>query len=124
MIAGTTFRMARFADLWPTVKDRARAVMSEKAVKDASLWNNVCLQNEDGMLVVTLTASHNGLRAFVTIAVSNGAHGAFLRNEAAMVEIARDMGAETLAFRSDRRGWRRLLGPKWRRDGDLYERRV
>lgn len=80
--------------------------------------------NADGIAVVTLRGGPMGMRAFVLLAVSTSGLGAVQRNEAAMVEIARDMGASTLAFRSDRRGWRRALGPQWRRRGDLYERTV
>ena len=90
-----------------------------------SISFNRQLRNDDGLLVLTIKPGHNGLRAFVILALSSGKHfGAFHRNEAGAVEIARDMGARTLAFRSDRRGWSRVLGPHWWRDGDLHERRV
>lgn len=80
--------------------------------------------NDDGIVVVTLRGGPIGMRAFVILAVSGGSAGAVQRNESALVEIARDMGAKTLAFRSDRRGWARALSDKWRRTGDFYERTV
>ena len=125
MIAGTNFNMVRFSDAWPRFKEWAGEYITAEAVEEARHWPNVSLVNEDGLLVLTLKPGHNGLRAFVILALSSGKHfGAFHRNEAGVVEIARDMGARTLAFRSDRRGWGRVLGRHWWRDGDLYERRV
>lgn len=125
MIAGTNFNMVRFADAWPRFKEWAGEYITEAAVDEARHWPNVSLVNEDGLLVLTLKPGHNGLRAFVILALScSGVFGAVHRNEAGVVEIARDMGARTLAFRSARRGWSRVLGRHWWRDGDLYERRV
>lgn len=125
MIAGTNFNMVRFADAWPRFKEWAGEYITAEAIEEARRWPSTALINEDGLLVLTLKPGHNGLRAFVILALSSGKHfGAFHRNEAGAVEIARDMGARTLAFRSDRRGWGRVLGPHWWRDGDLYERRV
>ena len=125
MIAGTNFNMVRFADAWPRFKEWAGEYITAEAIEEARRWPSTALINEDGLLVLTIKPGHNGLRAFVILALSSGKHfGAFHRNEAGAVEIARDMGARTLAFRSDRRGWSRVLGPHWWRDGDLHERRV
>lgn len=84
----------------------------------------LCLACEDGMVVVDLRARGDALEVFVWIAVAFR-HGAFERQEAALLAIARDLGAKTLAFVTRRRGWGRRLGPEWRRRGlDEFVRSV
>lgn len=72
----------------------------------------MCLACEDGMVVVELRALSDALELFVWIAVAFK-HGAFERQVAAMLAIARELDAKTLAFQSRRRGWARRLGPEW-----------
>jgi hypothetical protein len=84
----------------------------------------LCLSCDDGMVVVGLEARDDRLELFVWIAVAFR-HGAFMRQEAALRTIARDLGADTIAFRSRRRGWARRLGPEWARRGtEEFVRRV
>lgn len=124
MIAGTNFSLVDFGSVRPAVERLAGRWIAPNVIDSAGRASRATLANEDGVVVVELCGDPRGMQAFVLIAASYAGSGAFRRNEAAIVEIARDMGASTLAFRSDRRGWRRALGPQWRRRGDLYERTV
>jgi hypothetical protein len=72
----------------------------------------LCLVCEDVMLVVELRARAPLLELFVWIAVALR-HGAVERQLAAVLAVAQDMGAHTVAFQSRRRGWARRLGPQW-----------
>lgn len=78
-----------------------------------------CLECDDGVLVVDLRPNREGtaLELFVQLAVATR-HGAFARQDAALQTLARDLGAETIAFNSRRRGWARRLGPQWHRRGE------
>lgn len=85
----------------------------------------LCFACEDGMFVVRLQPLGNALELFVLAAVGFCAHGAFERQEPAVLAIARDLGADTVAFRARRRGWGRMLGPEWfRRGTDEFVRDV
>lgn len=122
MIAGTDMHLVEFEDAWRRVGERARRWIEVGAVRDAYAQHCACLMNDDGIVVIAL----GGEEAFVLLAAATGGEpGAFMRNEGAVATIARDMGARRLAFRSDRRGWERVLdAARWRRSGDLYEREV
>ena len=123
MIAGTDFVLADFGQFWPTVRERAEKWVNDECIEASRGHGYACLCNDDGMLVVTLKPTvDNRWQAFVQMAVSTGKPGAFKRNEESMLAIARDMGATSLGFRADRRGWARLLGPEWRQSGKRHER--
>lgn len=77
----------------------------------------ICLACEDGMVVIELRAADGTLELFVWIAIAF-AFGAFERQESALLAIADDLGATTLAFQARRTGWRRRLGPEWHRRGN------
>ena len=129
MIAGTTFELTEFGAVWRAVKDRAKAWIPADSIARALLDDQgdaaACLMNDDGLVVVNLEPLPDGtMRAFVLIAVSTGRPGAFKRQEPAMLTIARDLGAVELAFKSDRPGWLRVLGPEWACDFDLFYRSV
>jgi hypothetical protein len=85
----------------------------------------LCLACSDAMVVIDLRGTQrDNLEVFVWIAMAFR-HGAFERQEAALLAIARDLGAKTLAFVTRRRGWARRLGPEWRRRGiDEFVRSV
>jgi hypothetical protein len=81
----------------------------------------VCLGCEDGIVVISLEPPDE---LFVWLAVAFR-YGAFERQDAALQDIARDLGAETIAFQARRRGWARRLGPEWqRRGGNEFVRSV
>lgn len=84
----------------------------------------LCVSCEDGMAVFSLVCDGSACELFVWIAVAFK-HGAFARQEAALLAVARDLEADTIAFRSRRRGWARRLGPEWQRRGtEEFVRRV
>jgi hypothetical protein len=76
----------------------------------------MCLACDDGVVAVELRAHDDHLEMFVRAAVAYR-HGAFARQGAAVLAIARDLGASTVAFEARRRGWARRLGPEWVRRG-------
>lgn len=123
MIAGTCFEPSTFEDVWAIAGDYAGRWIDAAAMREAMGDNAVCLACPDGVVSMSLVPDEGGrMRAFVLMAVSTCFAGAFRRNEADVLEIARSMGAHRLAFRSNRRGWIKLLGPEWTRTGDTYER--
>lgn len=76
----------------------------------------ICFACEDGMFVVQLRPLGSELELFVLAAVAFK-HGAVERQDAAVLQIARDLEAKTVAFETRRRGWARRLGPEWFRRG-------
>ena len=83
----------------------------------------MCLACEDGMLVITLEPSPEGIELFVLLAVAFQ-HGAFARQNSALDAIGRDLDAKTVAFRARRRGWARRLGPEWQSRGNEFVRSI
>ena len=84
----------------------------------------ICVACDDGMMVIDLRPGPEGLELFVWLAIAFR-HGAYERQDAALLAIARDLGAQTIAFVARRRGWARRLGPEWHRRGtDEFMRRV
>jgi len=128
-IAGTNFEiLADVSEVWTQLCHRiARAnspieVLHEAvmASKDESAVSMLC---EDGLVMMTLKGNADGtIDAMVLMAASFGDIGAFKRREREMMAVAREAGADRLAFKTDRRGWKRLLGPEWRLDGETYSR--
>lgn len=78
----------------------------------------LCLSGPDGVVVIALQPFGLELELFVWLAVAFR-HGAFQRQEPALLKIARDLGAQTLAFQTRRAGWVRRLGPQWQRRGTV-----
>ena len=129
-IAGTDFELCDPKALWGRVVNRVALTASPLYVLDRAfdaVHNDdaVALGCQDGLVIMTLLAHSDGtITAMVLLAVSFGDAGAFKRQEAAMVEVAKAAGASRMAFRTDRRGWIRLLGPAWRLDGETFSRSV
>lgn len=131
MIAGTTFVFGDLEFLLRWAAGRARKIGDAKETlqqvsRRCSDGSAVCLANDDGLVVIAPEQQPDGtMRAMVLLAVAeNGRPGAFERQEDAVVAVARELGATQLAFRTTRKGWGRLVGPHWARDGDLYTRGV
>lgn len=128
MIAGTSFNLCDVSQHWSALAGRiARTNTPVKtldlAYKAAHKEEAVSLLCDDGLVIITLEAHADGtITAMVLLAASFGDAGAFKRQEEPMMQVARDMGAQRLAFRTDRRGWARLLGPEWRLDGEVFSR--
>lgn len=126
-IAG--FYLENFNAAWPAYYVRAMRWVDADAIQEARERHNsgdgVCLVGEDGLMVLSLETDDNGTRLFVLLGVSTGRIGAVERQEKALDLIAAQVGATSIAFRTNRRrGFRRMLGPRWRRDGDEFSRSV
>lgn len=124
-ILGTPFELINFFDAWTIARQRSSSKwICDSAIAEAQHANAISLVCPDGVMSMSLIPDEGGrMRAFVLMAVSTRfAAGAFQRNEPHVIAIARDMGASVLAFRTQRRGWSRVLGPKWVRVADGYER--
>lgn len=132
MIAGTTFQITEPTSVAEACLARGRRfglTVSEIAEIQAECEADraACLVCEDGVLVITLCSlndPHDGFEMYVLLAVAFQ-HGAFERQDSALLAIARDLGADAIAFRARRRGWARRLGPEWHRRGtDEFVRAV
>lgn len=128
MVSGTPFKIedAEMVDAACRNLHRGVATPTEVAEIRAQCESGhaLCVACEDGMFVFSAYATESDLELYVWIAVAFR-HGAFERQEPALLCIARDLGADTVAFRARRRGWARRLGPEWRRRGsDEFVRSV
>lgn len=127
MISGTSFTIED-ADFVRRAAPLAGRVLTASEIEEieAECEANraMCLACEDGMVVVQLQALATSLELFVWLGIAFR-HGAFERQVAALLAIARELGADTLAFETNRRGWARRLGPEWTRRGTTgFVRRV
>ena len=130
MIAGTDFLLGEIGDVIPRFTKRMQRTRSDigflcQALGACQDRDAICLHNSEGMVVVTLKLSDDGkITAMVLLAVSTGLHGAFKRREAAMIAIAKNMGAHQLSFRTDRKGWAKVLGPEWTERNEVFSRPI
>lgn len=122
MISGTTFTIEDCVMVEAACHRIRSGIASPSEIEElkAQCANGtaICVACEDGMVVFDVRYVDDELEMFVWLAVAFR-HGAFQRQESAMLNIARDLGAKTLAFQTRRRGWGRRLGPQWRRRGSL-----
>lgn len=90
----------------------------EQAIEAARAEQALTFAGPFGVFVATLRPGDNppDLELFVLLAVASRV-GAFKDAEPAVLAIARDLTATTVAFRSVRKGWARRLGPAWRPRG-------
>lgn len=131
MIAGTAFW---FEDNWRGAlqalpqRRLSRAVQPDvlKAiVGKLEAGRAYALTCPGGLIVVAMRGARGATMVFdVLLAVSDGTPGAFRRFEQDVVRLAEDAGAHVLAFRTDRRGWRRMLGPAWKDAGGHFVREL
>lgn len=91
---------------------------AEQAIEAARADQALTFAGPFGVFVATLRPGDNppDLELFVLLAVASRV-GAFKDAEPAVLAIARDLTATTVAFRSVRKGWARRLGPAWRPRG-------
>lgn len=128
-VANTPFHFADFDRVWPKVAQRAQRVIPSADIESARQAEHegtaACLMCDEGLLMLTVSADERGTIAYVILAVSTGLPGAFKRHEGDMLHLAKDIGAQRIAFRTERvRAWARLLGPQWTRTDDRFEREV
>jgi len=100
-------------EIWPTLGDLPDGAEAARTVCHAG--NGLCFAGPWGMFALGLGPGENPatLEVFVLLALA-AQNGAFEQAEPAVLKIARDLGATTVAFRSVRRGWARRLGPAWK----------
>ncbi len=118
--SGTDYVIADHERLWPTLEGLPKD--ADQALLACRQGRALMFQGERGVFVLSLRAGHNPgtLEAFVLLALASR-HGAFDHAEPAVLTIARDLGATTVAFRSVRRGWARRLGAAWKPRADGTE---
>lgn len=119
-VSGTSFLIAEFEEWLPAVIDRimalARPAEIEHLRAKCRADKALCLVCPDGLVVIELRPAGQEMEMFILLGVAFE-HGAFQRQEPALLSIARDLGAATIAFEARRRGWARRLGPEWRPRG-------
>lgn len=125
MIAGTGFRIADIDEAWPrwrarAERSRAQPEHLEWVCQQCRADDALCLECDDGIVVVTLRPKTNAL----VVLFAAGVPGAFKRREAELFTVAREIGASSVTFRTDRRAWPRVLGEDWTADGDDRFRRA
>jgi len=115
--SGTAFDLVDVAEVWPTLA--ALPPDAEDALHACQAGDALCFRGPAGVFVLTLRPGDNPgqMEAFVLLAVASR-FGAFSEAEPAVLAIARDLTAATVAFRSVRKGWARRLGPAWRPRGE------
>ncbi len=129
MISGTDFLIAPDPTIVGRVCARLPVTVAtpseiEEIQAECARDRAMCLVCPDGMVVVELRARETNLELFVWIAIAFR-YGAFERQQPALLKIASELKAETLALQSRRRGWTRKLGPEWKPRGtNEFVRRV
>lgn len=115
--APAAFRLVDCAEHWPLVQCRLPSG-GEAALAEFLAGRALCFAGPVGTFAIGLYPKENAatLEAFVLLALAEQ-HGAFDAAEPAVLSIARDLKATTVAFHSVRRGWARRLGPAWRSRG-------
>lgn len=114
--SGTEFELVPFDAVLPTLGELPAG--AEDALPSCRAEDALCFQGPHGVFVLTLRPGDNPgqLEAFVLLAIASR-FGAFSAAEPAVLAIARDLTATTVAFGSMRRGWARRLGPAWKPRG-------
>jgi hypothetical protein len=122
MISGTAFTIEDAAMVEAACRHIRAGIASPSEIVELKAQcehgTAICVACEDGTVVFDVRYVEAELEMFVWLAVAFR-HGAFQRQESAMLNIARDLGAKTLAFQTRRKGWGRRLGTQWRRRGSL-----
>lgn len=110
------FALADIEEVWPTLGQLPAG--AETAQSECRAGRALCFAGPWGSFVIGLYPHENGadLEAYVLLAVA-ARHGAFEFAEPSVLQVAADLGATVVAFRSVRRGWARRLGPAWKPRG-------
>lgn len=83
----------------------------------------LCFYGKDGVMVITLRPHEDSLELFILMGVATRP-GAIERLEPAVLQLARDLGARTIAFEARRKGWARRLDARWQQRGTEFVRYV
>lgn len=114
--SGTAYELVEIDDVLEQLGPLPRD--GQAAIDEARAGRALTFRGPFGVFVLTLRPGDNppDLEAFVLLAVASRV-GAFKDAEPAVLAIARDLAATTVAFRSVRKGWARRLGSAWRPRG-------
>lgn len=123
-VCGTPWQIVDHAGVWPRIAARIPGDTAEilaACISDEAL----CLESPDGVLIITVTPDDSGLESVLFVLLAVGyAPGAFRRREPDLDMLAADLGASSIAWCPRRRGWARMAGPNWIRQGDMFKRGV
>ena len=125
-----TYQPANLSAIWPLVEKHAgRILAAEPGGADELLreWREgraFCFASEEGALVLSLAPVADSWDLFVRLAVSWGGPVKYQDHEAFLSQVARDLGATRIRFRTRRRGWEKKLLPGWRLGHVEYVRDV
>jgi len=126
-VCGTPWRIAEIRNVWPKIAKRIPGppAVATDILLSCVVGEALCLESPDGVLILTLTPDERGLELalFVLLAVGY-LPGAYQRRDPDLDIIAADLGASSIVMCPRRRGWARLLGPHWIRQGDAFIREV
>ncbi len=126
-VCGTPWEVVDVATVWEAVFWRIPADTPDPDEIRAACERGeaICLESPDGVLILTITEDERSLESelFVLLAVGYQP-GAYQRREPDLDSIAADLGASVIIMCPRRRGWARLLGPNWIRQGDVFMRGV
>lgn len=124
-------RPVHIDEAWPKIRHIAEEliqgdVTAENLRLECQENRAMCLQSDDGIIIVTLIPCRftNTFSLFVWLSVALGEHGAFERQEPNVDELAKTLGAVRIAFNSKRRGWARKLGDGWEEKFTRYEKEL
>jgi len=125
-VCGTPWRIVDVIDVWPRIAKRVPAgSYAVDIIVDCLHGEAVCMESEDGVLVITVTPGRTPLHftLFVLLCVGYSA-GAYQRREPDLDALAADLGASSIAMFPRRRGWDKLLRGRWVKQGELFTREV
>lgn len=107
------FRLVDLREIWAAICEHS-PLAGQHCLEACEAGTGLCFSGEWGAFVIALGPGENPstLEAFVLVAIATR-NGAFDAAEPAVLQVARDLKATTVAFRSVRRGWARRLGPAW-----------
>ena len=124
-VCGTPWRIVEVGDVWEGIAHRIPEAAATEILSACQAGEALCLECGDGVLIITLTPDSESLefRLFVLLAVGY-MPGAYQRRDPDLDKLAADLGASSISGLPARRGWGRLLGPNWIRQGDVFTREV
>jgi hypothetical protein len=126
-VCGTPWEVVEVETVWEAVSWRIPADTPdpEEIRRACESGEAVCLESPDGVLILTITEDERSLESELFILLAIGYRpGAFKRREPDLDNIAADLGASVIIMCPRRRGWARLLGQNWVRQGDVFAREV
>jgi hypothetical protein len=110
------------SDVWHRIESVATPLLDSDGVTGEDLrleceaGRALCFASLDGVTIVTLVPNRwrKDHELFIWLAVSTGPHGATEQYLPELEQVARDLGAARMVFRSSRPGWERKLPPNWK----------